>query len=44
MPPGAATAVEIEKEKQKNSAEEIRKKIAERRAQMRANAAKGKKQ
>jgi len=41
--PQAITAAD-EKEKQKNSAEEIRKKIAERRAQMRANAAKGKKQ
>ncbi|WP_223787067.1 hypothetical protein [Marinicella meishanensis] len=33
-----------DKEAQKNSAEEIRRKIAERRAQMRANAAKGKKE
>jgi len=39
----AITAAD-DKDKQKNSAEEIRKKIAERRAQMRANAAKGKKQ
>jgi hypothetical protein len=34
---------ETDAEKQKNSAEEIRRKIAERRAQMRANAAKGNK-
>ena len=36
-------ATESNAEKQKNSAEEIRRKIAERRAQMRANAAKGNK-
>ena len=41
--PKPNNAVENKSAKKKNSAEEIRKKIAERRAQMRANAAKGKK-
>ncbi len=40
----SADADKDKKETQKNSAEEIRKKIAERRAQMRANAAKGNKE
>ena len=38
------TSNNAQQQTQKNSAEEIRKKIAERRAQMRANAAKGKKE